>query len=365
MESKTALILDDYVATKPVFDAMCINVRRLVEELLKIEGIRVASIDGRVKGHDSLAEKLVRPGKEYSKLADVTDVVGVRVVTFFEDDVDRVARVIDREFKLIPEHCNDRRKSEPDRFGYKSLHYVCELSEARQNLLENGSFRGRPIEVQIRSLLQHAWAEIEHDLGYKGAVVLPPDIKRQLSRVAGLLEIADRDFREVRDSSRVYQARVSQELRTNDADAVQLDTISYSEFVENSPLVREFDDFVRSELDHTLIIDQRPDTNIGMLLDVGVHTIGELKRLLSDRIESIKRYCRLILTDSSPADRYIAKASCMFYLAQFLAVEQGGVKKLVRVHKNNGIGSAFGDIEKGVRELIPMMLEAGVVSADK
>ena len=61
-------------------------------------------------------------------------------------------------------------------------------------------------------MLQHAWAEIEHDLGYKSEIAIPKDIRRSFSRLAGLLEVADKEFQEIRDFLTEYQKRVEVEM---------------------------------------------------------------------------------------------------------------------------------------------------------
>jgi len=71
------------------------------------------------------------------------------------------------------------------------LHYVASLISEREKLTEYKRFAGIKVEIQIRSTLQHAWAEIEHDIGYKGENSVPDSLKRNFSRVAALLEVAD------------------------------------------------------------------------------------------------------------------------------------------------------------------------------
>ena len=98
----------------------------------------------------------------------MTDITGVRVITYFADQVDEIAKVMEGEFNIDIKNSIDKRDIlDPDRFGYLSLHYVIvSLSSARCALAEYRSFSELKAEVQVRSILQHAWAEIEHDLGY-------------------------------------------------------------------------------------------------------------------------------------------------------------------------------------------------------
>ena len=71
---------------------------QLLESLLAARGVHVHSVTSRLKGRASLEEKLGRPEKHYRTLADVTDLVGLRVITHFEDEVDLVGKLIADEF---------------------------------------------------------------------------------------------------------------------------------------------------------------------------------------------------------------------------------------------------------------------------
>ncbi len=306
--------LGDYEAKKHVYEALCTSLKRLMGELLHASGLEVLSISGRVKTKESLAEKISRPGKQYKKLSDITDLVGLRIVTFFEDDVDAVAGLLEREFSLVQEHCVDKRAYvEPDKFGYRSLHNVCLLSEPRRSLTENASFSGELFEVQVRSILQHAWAEIEHDLGYKGAITIPNEIKRQLSRVSGLLEIADRDFREIRDKSRAYRAKASNELKRQQTGKIKLDSISVTEFILNSDIVKELDAYLHEELGYRIVEETDFGTTLQMLQMVGITTVDSLQRSLRDNLEFLKRYSKTVLrnppTTSPPPSKESKAAS--------------------------------------------------------
>ena len=144
----------------------------LLRQLLREREIPVHSISSRLKSRGSLAKKVERKGTSYSDLSDVTDLAGLRIVTYFSDQVDEIAGLIESEFQLDHHNSIDKRADlDPDRFGYLSLHYVVSLSPSRAALTEYRALAGLKAEIQIRSILQHAWAEIEHDLGYKTAPI--------------------------------------------------------------------------------------------------------------------------------------------------------------------------------------------------
>jgi ppGpp synthetase/RelA/SpoT-type nucleotidyltranferase len=106
---------------------------------------------------------------------------------------------------LIWENTIDKRKTlSPNVFGYLSVHYVVSFDKNRLKKKAFADYKDIRFEIQIRSILQHAWAEIEHDLGYKSEIEVPDEIRRKFSRLAGLLEIADSEFISLRDISKNY-----------------------------------------------------------------------------------------------------------------------------------------------------------------
>lgn len=176
------------------------RVSDLLRQLLAERGIRVHTVEARVKERSSLARKVKEHEPPYASLRDVTDVLGARIITYFPDDVDIVGRLIEEEFAVDHANSNDPRASiDPRHFGYSSLHRVVALSPAREALPEWAPLAGWRFEIQIRTILQHAWAEIEHDRGFHTESDVPAHVRRRWSRVAALLETADLEFATLRD----------------------------------------------------------------------------------------------------------------------------------------------------------------------
>src|SRR5262249_18923189 len=107
-----------------------------------------------------------------------------------------------REFDVDPNHSSDKLEDlEVDEFGYRSFHLVCTLSAARRSLAEWSKYRDLCVEIQVRSVLQHAWAAISHKIDYKTVSQAPTELRRGLFRLSALLELADDQFAALRDKS--------------------------------------------------------------------------------------------------------------------------------------------------------------------
>ena len=204
------------------------HVFELISQTLKQQGLELNSIEHRIKTVESLAGKLERKGEKYHQLSDITDLIGLRIVTFYTDDVDKVAAIISQLFDIDWANSVDKRKlHDLNSFGYNSLHYICNL--------HGGSF---PFEIQIRTALQHTWSAIEHDIGYKGAVKLPPQYRRQFSRLAGMLELADDEFSRLRTTMTEYRRQIQALVKSGNLSDVALSTDSFCSYLELRPFDR-------------------------------------------------------------------------------------------------------------------------------
>lgn len=172
--------------------------RRLIEDLLRSEAVDAAQIEHRAKTADSVREKINR--KQYENpLSEITDLAGVRVILYHASDVQPVIDLLRRQFSVDEENSTDKADElAVDAFGYRSVHVVVELSEARATLPEYRRVAGLKVEVQVRTVLQHAWAAISHKLDYKSVGSAPKLVRRSLFRLSALLELADSQFDEIR-----------------------------------------------------------------------------------------------------------------------------------------------------------------------
>jgi len=153
------VILEEYDQQCALHTEFTKKTKELVEDLLRENNARVHSITCRVKDRDDLKTKVERSEERYRKLSDITDIAGIRIITYFADDVDVIADIIQKEFNINYMNSVDKRTVlDPDRFGYLSLHYVAKLPATRLKLTEYHRFSDCKVEIQIRSILQHTWA---------------------------------------------------------------------------------------------------------------------------------------------------------------------------------------------------------------
>lgn len=273
------------------------SLESLLSRLLTAEPIQFHSIDHRVKSQKSAELKIARPRKGMNDagprtLATLTDLLGIRVITYFRDEVDEVAKVIEREFTIDTDNSVDKRPGDADRFGYLSVHYVAELSQSRTALREYGRYSGIKFELQIRSILQHAWAEIEHDLGYKSEAAVPRAVRRQFSRLAGVLELVDDAFVSIRQNIGQHQdeAQVSVE---EGSLGIEIDQDSLSAFVQSSLQVAQLDRVIARSRGVTVqdhVDKQFLGRQAEQLVASGFHSIQELSNYLGQNEELLARF---------------------------------------------------------------------------
>jgi GTP pyrophosphokinase len=249
-------ILAEFAAKKALLEAFCARTKSLIEASLQDAKLSYQSVQTRVKSEKKLRGKYSDPEKDYKKLSDITDLAGLRVITYYEDDIDRVARVIEREFEIDKRNSIDKRNTEPDRFGYSAVNYVCSHLKRRTTDVEYKKFEGICCEIQVTSILRHAWSEMEHEW-YDLGEAYPDKIKRRFYRIAALLELAESEFLDIKHKRTEYERSVDVRIEANVPD-VTVDAVSLRSFIERDPLVAEVDLTVAAALGRTLS-HQLPD----------------------------------------------------------------------------------------------------------
>lgn len=169
---------------------------RVLEDRLRrcLEDVpRVDLICCRAKSVESFVRKVLRKhGKYANPLTDIQDQIGARVVVFYLDDVQRVTEKVLREFRHIEDQVIEQ--PEPERFGYEARHLVCLLPI---DIIETYRLPLDFFELQICTLFQHAWAQANHDLGYKPKEKITEEERKLMAWAAAQAWGADRIFNEL------------------------------------------------------------------------------------------------------------------------------------------------------------------------
>ena len=251
-------ITDDFVA--------------LVTAMLDEAGINYLSVSGRTKSVDSFAGKVRRraaAGTPFvDPLAEITDQVGVRVITYVASDVAAVAELLADQLTVLDDRDLGLETAGEGRFGYASRHLLVSRDRPAGPGDEVAYDPTRSASVQLRTVLQHAWAEFEHDIRYKGTVPeqLVADLDRRFTLAAGLIELADKEFSEIRD--RVQVDLGAQSPDHDDEDDPRIGAAELTAF-----LAGRYSTAGWSRTDRYAWIS-------GILLELGITSLDELSEIL-------------------------------------------------------------------------------------
>ncbi len=211
--------MEEYKLKRPLYEEFVNALKRILDDTLRSTSLKIHSIEGRAKSVESFAEKASTPSDvDHSKLKydrpveQITDLSGVRVIVFLPSDADKVSEIIEKEFHIFEKVAHGTSPLQEDKFGYQSTHFVVRLNAQRLSLPEYQRFNDLKAEIQVRTILQHAWAEIEHDITYKSPVVMPTSIRRSLAALAGMLEITDREFERIQEEDKSQRSKAKQDV---------------------------------------------------------------------------------------------------------------------------------------------------------
>ena len=274
-------LLAQYRSLLPVYTKMAEVIPERLKEFFAEAGFIVAAVEHRVKTEESLAGKLKLKGGKYRDLFDITDVVGIRVITFYIDDVDKVAAILERLFEIDWENSIDKRKAhEIDSFGYLSLHYICRIPESAYSNPEHPELNKIRFEVQMRTVLQHAWANMNHDTGYKSGVEIPKVYLRNLSRLAGMLELVDDEFSRIRRELSDYRRQVQGLVASGNLEEAPLDGDSFRSYLKIGPFDRLGERIASINQAEIQPVDL--SNFLPLFKAMGFKTLGDIDRLVQD-----------------------------------------------------------------------------------
>jgi ppGpp synthetase/RelA/SpoT-type nucleotidyltranferase len=256
----------------PQHERLTLSIVSLVENILKENSVEYLSVTGRVKTFDSANEKIARKGYSDPKM-QLMDLSGIRVITFLESQVDAVTSAVRTLFEVDEKNSLDRSAVlGSDRIGYRSAHFVCSLGKRRNALPEYHSLSDLKFEIQVRTVLQHAWAELAHDRSFKFGPGLPTHIQRKLNLYSGMLEVVDGAFDAIAKEIDAYRASLQGKTIQQIAD-FEISTLSLEKFAAS--ICRRYDvKLFPTPVDESIVEE---------IKHFGISTVGQLEALTSEK----------------------------------------------------------------------------------
>ena len=192
----------------------------VLESVLKQVALKLAPlaiVQTRPKSIASFAEKCQRKRVKYNDpLNQFTDLCGGRIIVHTADEVRAISAFIEQHFEIDQENTIDvSQRLKPTEFGYRSVHYIISFKpgvfpskdvavEVEPLLSDDKKFPNRRAEIQVRTILEHAWADMSHDLAYKSSFQIPARWDREFAGLAAMLEGADKTFSRIKEGLRTY-----------------------------------------------------------------------------------------------------------------------------------------------------------------
>ncbi len=208
---------------KKLRDQIC----RQVNDFLRQEKILSLNTDYRIKEKDRFIEKIKR--KHYDDpINQMEDFCGIRVVCFYSKDISKICDYLERNFFKL-EAIDKSSNLNHDKIGYRSWHYIVKLKDT---ICQEDDYykdlKGLKVEIQIRTLLMHSWAEMEHKLQYKSEIEIPQKIRRKLHLLSALLELGDNQIENLLDERNRY---IDELKNSAFSDEEELNVYTLSDFL--------------------------------------------------------------------------------------------------------------------------------------
>ena len=282
LDLHASMLLQEYRERYPEFLKLREVAMQKLSEIVNNSDIELNSMESRIKSEKSLVGKLQRKGHKYNTITDITDIFGARIIAFYNEDVDRIAAITETLFEVDWDNSVDKRRMHQfDSFGYNSLHYICRIPKSLYYDPEYPELNQIPFEFQMRTALQHVWSAIQHDIGYKSEIESPMEYHRNLSRLAGMLELADNEFSRIRNSINEYRRRVQSLLKKGKLEEVPLDGDTFQSYLSRHPFMELNSRIAAINQAELHPASYRP--YLSVLRQMGMKTLADVERLIRDQ----------------------------------------------------------------------------------
>jgi putative GTP pyrophosphokinase len=207
LEDVKSSLKKEYDEIFPSYKKLGYNLREALMKFLDDENIEYLWVNYRIKNFKSFFEKIYR--KEYDNpFIETEDLCGIRIICYYPADLNKISEIINRELIVI-ESVDKSVLLDPDRFGYTSLHFIVKIKKEWTAVPQYQELDNLKVEIQVRTILMHAWADLNHKFAYKKKEHIPDQFKRQLYRLSALFEIADEQFDSLRQQRNSFKHNLS------------------------------------------------------------------------------------------------------------------------------------------------------------
>ena len=265
---------------KAKYDALCpkyINLKNeviyILEQKIQTKNIPYDAIYGRVKTFDSFIKKIQK--KEIlDPFSEIHDICGTRVICFFLSQKKEIEIVLEDNFEIIEK--DEKEQNIPmESFDYLSINYTACLtskcSGARYEGLHNTKF-----EIQLRTITEHAWCAVSHNLSYKHPNAIPTSLKKNLYALNALFYLAGRNFEELYQASQnMKEEEDRKDLKQIGKEEINFDTLA-------AYLKKKLPDREIAPPQHTSLLSEE-------LYRAGYRTIDELDDKLVGTIPAVEK----------------------------------------------------------------------------
>jgi putative GTP pyrophosphokinase len=289
-ENEQRVFKDYYQAKLEILRRTEKKLRELIESVLS--DIDRPPVTSRIKDFDECLRKFELKYRErfesearaYEIKPNITDLVGMRVTCYYQSDVPRVEELLRQNFEVIG--YTDKTalmEAEADTFGYKGLHLDLWLNSDRRELPEWRFVKEaqlKSIEVQVRTIVQHAWSELDHKIAYKRSI--PKPLKRRILTLAALFELADREFEAAKSEANrlAEQAEKIENKKKQSAEEVKMPLDAFHALA-----------ILRRNFENEDIADSLVDSFVTKILECEpTFTTGDFEEAFRTHLQTVENY---------------------------------------------------------------------------
>jgi ppGpp synthetase/RelA/SpoT-type nucleotidyltranferase len=188
-----------------VYSQLAHEVQETLKERLKLANLKTAYVLSRVKDTDSFLEKIHRKGYT-SPFGQMDDIIGVRIVCLYTEDIGEIAELIRGCFNILKEDPKDKNLG-TDKMGYYDMSFIAQLKKSEKEL---DHYR---FEIQVRTIMSDAISIISHDLHYKKEPPLPEKLERELNLAFATMELTQYHCNALRERRKEYVKIIENEAK--------------------------------------------------------------------------------------------------------------------------------------------------------